>query len=137
MKQKFTFTIDRARWAVPNNAREETAFASELLVAHSLFPSQQGRMCCLGFYLQARGIPDAELANREAPCSVPAVTDSWLLNNSGSDNSAEAYALMGINDDPHLSPAVREEEVRRRFAAQNIEVLFEGDYVHGDSNNQS
>jgi hypothetical protein len=113
-------TIPRSTWL-----RGEGAERSALL------RPDDGRMCCLGLYLQACGIPRPVLTGR---ATAIALVDRgykvpyWLYQGTPGENafmnSRAAAALMGINDWSKGTEEHREAEVKRMFKEQGITVTF-------------
>ena len=103
------FTIDRAVWL-----RGEGNRASKLL------READGKMCCVGMYLRACGVPDAKLRGKSEACYVhdDDIVPDWTKNNAG--------LLYEANDDPHTDPATREAKIVNMFAEAGVAVEFVG-----------
>lgn len=114
-------TIDRARWLRGDLIQEE----SQLL-------SPMGRMCCLGFYLEACGVPREKLLNESCPSNIEEFVPkqaSWLGDiNPQSDrlNNLVEDDFIGINDDPKLSDKARELRLTQMFKKRGVRVRFVG-----------
>ena len=95
------------------------------------------KMCCLGIYLDACGIPRDELAGLGRPSDLMLGVDKgrvafpdearWLLRRENRRfNSEAAVALYQTNDSSQLTAAQREEALRRIFAQHGVDVEFAG-----------
>lgn len=113
-------TIDRSRWL-----RGEGDSRS---VLHR--PSD-GKMCCLGFYLEACGIPRERLTGRSTPGSILTKDQApeeakWLFqkdDDRGSYHSGACIDLMRTNDATR-SERQREEIIAEEFAFHGVNVTF-------------
>ena len=108
------FSINRNTWL-----RGEGAEASRLL----RFADK--KMCCLGFYLRACGVPTQILLGANTPYairgSVPKEA-AWLLHPYVADMSA----LMEENDSYYVTEKGRERRIKEIFARHSVLVEFEG-----------
>ena len=113
-------TIDRKRWL--------RGTGSGLLLDRS-----NNKMCCLGFYSIACGLPKKLITNHGCPADIEMIYDmplpepmQWLRSmDFGRVKSSQlADKLMRANDKISLDPEVREERITRYFAKKGIEVEF-------------
>jgi hypothetical protein len=109
---RFSFTIDRSKWFRGGKPED-----SRLL-------RDDGKQCCVGFYLEACGVPRKHLlrANyfpRDTTPTVPAGAD-WLMV---SRDAGEASVYV-VNDAPGYSEEKRESLLTKLFADQGIDVTF-------------
>lgn len=113
--------IDRARWF-----RGKGADDSRLL------RSCDGRMCCLGIYLEACGVPSDALENTPYPSTyrlrpfIPAEAQWLLARDSRNPTSSDAIDLATTNDRTSIKARTREERIRAMFAKHDVEVVFVG-----------
>jgi hypothetical protein len=101
-----------------------------------LLRSKDSKMCCVGIYLEALGVPrdrleDESSAHGLAMNDIP-VEAKWLIKLDDGfvgrcTGSEEAYELYLTNDrDPReITDNEREDEVKRLFGRQGIEVTYE------------
>ena len=114
MKQ---FTIIREKWL---RGDEDT----------SMLLDDTGCRCCLGSYLQACGLTDAQLQDRHVPADVRGglpVEAQWLrrvIPIEGARQFTQDFHLMEVNDNEALTDAEREASITKLFKEQGIEVLF-------------
>lgn len=114
------FTIDRAKWY-----RGKGPITSRLL-------TDDGKMCCLGFFAKACGIADVDIINRSVPAVVKLekIPEDWgrvlLDGNSVDGSSFTTHTLMITNDYIHHTDKVREEKIVAEFAYHGITVKFVG-----------
>lgn len=114
------FTIDRAKWY-----RGKGPITSRLL-------TDDGKMCCLGFFAKACGIADVDIINRSTPSVVKLQTsEDWkkvLLDGNGMSDgmSFTAHNLMMTNDYMRSSDQDREKKIITEFAYHGITVKFVG-----------
>lgn len=116
------FTIDRSKWL-----RGEGDGDSALL------RPRDGKMCCLGFYLESCGLTPAQLEGRDAPSEVVNAPESaeWLYDSAGAlrlqhkrVQSDVCMQLMDINDSESEDAEDREAFITKAFAEQGIKVTF-------------
>ncbi len=93
-----------------------------------LLKQDDGKMCCLGFYLKSVGIEEDALLDQADPSSIldyetEGKIPEWLL--SGKDNSRLTLDLVGANDDQRTTEADREMVVKKLFAQAGVKVVFE------------
>jgi hypothetical protein len=111
------FTIDRDIWI--RGVTPESA----------LLHSPTGKMCCVGIYLQACGVPRDRLKDKPTASWIdmdllPA-NARWLVTGVGGDHETPAAAaLYAVNDDFAVNELQREVEIVELFARQGIEVEF-------------
>ena len=110
--------INRAKWL-----RGEGGTKSGLL-------RRDGKRCCLGFFAQALGARDDDVAGCSTPEDATHIHwPEWLLSELDDSyirtvDSDEAIALIRINDNRALSDAERESVVASIFARHGVEVVF-------------
>lgn len=116
------FTIDRNIWL-----RGEGEDRSYLL------RPADGKMCCVGIYLAACGVPREELSSRQSACALGVIAGThelpeearWLLAHGVSGMpSQDATQLYADNDGEWETPVEREERIRGAFARHGIVVEF-------------
>jgi hypothetical protein len=116
-KLEMQFVIKRSNWL-----RGEGSDDSYLL------RESDGKMCCLGFYLESLGCPLELLDGAQGPSDVPIKVrpkkGKWLINDDPSLCSIECNELIKANDEAG-DDGVREEEIIRLFAKEGITVKFE------------
>lgn len=142
------FTINRRRWdrgEMFADIRKEKGQNKPPSLKHP----EDGRMCCLGIYLEACGVPVEKLYARADPKElVEDVVElpqdaQWLVyidhpNVSGDetfyesltfwwDNTGVTQELMEANDDTNRfsSEAEREQKIAELFKANDVIVHFE------------
>ena len=116
MIDKKEFTIDRAIWL-----RGEGGHASRLL------RSSDSKMCCVGIYLEACGVPRNALLNERMPCDIstrygkfPQFLDTRVPLGCVYDSDC----LMATNDKVDLDETVRETRITQIFANNGVKVQF-------------
>lgn len=101
---------------------------------NSYLRNGSGKMCCLGFYLRACGVPSSKMVLRPSPASlmerhrdvdVPRWLATLEVGNLASDTSV-CNELMSVNDDTRLKGPVREAKVAKLFKKRGIAVTFTG-----------
>ena len=94
---------------------------------------EDGKMCCLGIYLEACGIPKEAMTQLKTPAEPlrkhnpdPGKDVSWaiMMNNGRLTNSPITNQLMRINDSIGIDEANREDSVREILGERGIEVEF-------------
>lgn len=121
---KKEFTIDRAKWLQAGHpAIKEDRVESQLC-------DSQGRMCCLGFYLNSCGVAKSAMRRDLLPSDV-VMLDSpkeiqWLFEFDVSSRRNESV-LASMNDAVGVTQHRREQQIRREFAKQGIKVKFVGE----------
>lgn len=107
--------IDRSRWL-----RGEGASASRLL------RPCDGKMCCLGFYLESCGLTPEVMLDEETPFNVREKIEGsgaeWLLN--GISHSGSGMALMIANDNMGKTDVSREGYIKQMFEEHGVDVTF-------------
>ena len=106
------FTIPRSKWI-----RGMPGFSSLLV--------PDGKMCCLGHYGKACGVPDESMLNR--PLLSRVSMDSQLYWLDPLDLPRPEFKLLVANDEPRgrrYSDADREADITRIFADHGITVTF-------------
>ena len=111
--------IDRTIWL-----RGEGAKASRLL-------RNDGKMCCVGIYLEACGVPRGELLDRSTFYILPSAEKpdqaSWLDEPAFSLAPSHATQLYAANDAEMCSD--REQTIAAIFAKHDVTVTFVGPEV--------
>lgn len=123
-----SFSIDRKTWF-------HGQCGSRLLC------QSDNKRCCLGFYLNACGLSDAEIADKSTPLSVfyenPNSVPDWLIEQIGLApiHTEIALHLMDVNDRTMSSAGIgyimrteREAKITELFAQAGITVTFTGEY---------
>jgi len=114
--EKRKVVIDRKSW-----------LRGERVIVSRLFRPSDGKMCCLGFYLEACGMSKETLSDKVAPRDLLYTKElpeeaKWLI--FAGANSKSARGLMNANDPTHMSDEERESVIIREFAAHDVEVEF-------------
>jgi len=114
--------IDRQKWL-----RGEGTEKSYLL------RSEDGKMCCIGFYSLACGMNKNDIIEitaideaREKGRIVPEQME-WLAKRTSPTSvisTTDANYLMAINDDPDYTDSYREQRITKEFATHGVEVEF-------------
>jgi len=110
-----TLVIDRSRWL-----RGEGADKS------FLHRPEDGKQCCLGFYLRSCRVPLRELRGAAIPSDLETVPSQAAWLDDGHGRSEECQRLMTVNDAYDLPDAEREEKIRKTFAEHKVKVRFVG-----------
>lgn len=132
MAQERELVIDRNVWLRGEGSHQSC-----------LYRPRDGKMCCVGIYLDACGVPkDRMVAHSNATSLAEKLPDEakWLFGTSplgGTFASADANYLYAVNDTEagskpiaHPPPvtvpdeAFREAEIVRYFAAHHVRVTF-------------
>jgi hypothetical protein len=114
-----SFTIDRKRWYRGMN------FGSALL-------KQNGKMCCLGFYAKACGLPNKMLCDVETPADVMECAvyldhcnTEWATKLVKRESDTDTtQRIVYVNDDTTLTDTIREKRLIALFKRINIAVKF-------------
>lgn len=97
---------------------------------------EDGKQCCLGFYLQDCGVSQEEMKNMGSPLSLTIAKEvkmpeeaGWLLETSSMSaveltNSPTCRRLMDRNDSTLYADYEREEFLIREFKKNGVEVEF-------------
>jgi hypothetical protein len=141
------FTIKRSLWDRGERFKEERK-ERDRVPNPALKHVQDGKMCCLGFYLEACGVPVENLKGHPDPKAVlennnielpqeaqwlvfldhPDLDESEMEGHQCMtvwwDNSGPCQELMEANDDEVIAEDTREARVQRLFAEHAI-VRFE------------
>jgi hypothetical protein len=120
-KLKYTFTVDRKTWL-----RGEGSDDSKLL------RESDGKMCCLGFAcLQLGNVKKDSLKDVQVPVRIPGKERDKLLSTplefliSADNESCDIrLEMMTFNDVKGLSYKQREKQLKKLFAAKNIQIKF-------------
>lgn len=112
MKNKLT--IDRTKWL-----RGEGSRPSKLL------RPEDGKMCCVGFYCLANGIPEAKISNEAWPGTDWSLIPSmqWLVAPYIIQSKMEQN-LSWLNDTQEITEDERELLIAELFAKHDVEVRF-------------
>ena len=112
------FTINRSEW-MNAYTNEKTGTDSKLLDKDS------GRMCCLGFYAKACGVPESKIINQQSPRDIKQSALPWLMR--GGLETQLCDGLMETNDglEDHKK---REKEIKEQFELIGVKVKFAGRY---------
>lgn len=120
-----SFTIDRAKWL--------SGVYGEYFNGSMLYRPEDGRMCCLGFYCEASGIPKKKMANVPMPAELALGNiPSWLRNlndDAFSWSSSDAASDIARMNDDIKKRTQREAAITRAFAKQGVKVRFVGDWI--------
>jgi hypothetical protein len=87
------------------------------------------KQCCLGFYLEACGVPREKLLYQAAPAELGEVVPkqaTWLVHGgiARGCHTAEACALMSTNDEEEMKDTDREAKLIKLFAKKHITLKF-------------
>jgi hypothetical protein len=109
-------TIDRNTWL-----RGEGSVVSRLL------RKDDGKKCCLGFYMNACGVSDSKIEDVRLPSELDDIPSeaAWLVEKNIKNlgmASPIAFNLMLYND--AFSQFGREEEITKIFKEAGVEVEF-------------
>lgn len=93
-----------------------------------LLRPNDGKMCCVGIYLAACGVPHSRLSSKRSAADKGVVADdgSWLVerrNNGLLCSSAAAIRLYEEND-CWSNATDRESKIAELFAANGVDVEF-------------
>ncbi len=102
------------------------------------YRERDGKMCCLGIYLQACGLSAENLSGRHQPadvkdkiltgCERRKQDFSWLFKQPGNTHdgkgSKRVMDLVEANDSALTDGPSRESQVENLFAEEGIEVTF-------------
>lgn len=117
-----SFDIDREFWFRGNPVRPNKH-------SSSLLDSDEGTLCCLGFYSLACGYKREEILNVSWPSELPRnhpMQDKieWLINPEDDFGDMPEHIIGNINDNTKLSGEEREQAIKNSFANQGITVNF-------------
>jgi len=102
--------IDRAKWC---RGGENT----------SLIRSEDGCMCCLGFFGLACGVPGKLMIDKAGPASAKhSGWPEWL--NDGETMLTAKHLLLEANDESSINDSEREQRITEIFAKHGVEVEF-------------
>lgn len=126
------FTIDRSKWARGTNDAK-------------LVASEDGKMCCLGFFYLACGVARASIIDLGEPhepfdndLDLPLPKLAAFLVEESEDDDEECWGAPGrsyacsdagadliyANDDLDLTEVERERRIAMLFAGQGVDVAF-------------
>lgn len=108
---KKEFTVDRKTWL-----RGE---ADSYLCRRA-----DEKMCCQGFYGLACGITKEKMWSVQAPHSLDYIKGQYPKELFRNENDATYWAILEINDDPEISDAYRETELKKLFLRLGITINF-------------
>jgi hypothetical protein len=140
------FTIDRSKWACGENANRLTEMGRRDEGNETALLTDHGRMCCLGFYAKACGVPNKSLKGIGEPCDLTPRQGMKLSekilrieeNNyrySKDDpthhlvNKSVTSDLIQVNDDMDVRLDKREKKIASLFKKVGINVKFTGKYI--------
>jgi hypothetical protein len=121
-------TIDRAKWLRGEGFKESM-----------LLRSYDDKMCCLGFYARACGVPKAAMIDIDTPYNVKEALTTWTKAKKGArwlfasgrkffTISNACQSLMKVNDDDEeYTEAEREARITMLFSEHGVEVEFVGE----------
>lgn len=119
MSERIKFTVYRDTWL-----RGRSTASSSLL-------DESGMRCCLGHLARDLGAEDSAIDGACTPRGAlgsvnwpPFLLTTPQRASEAIRNSADAFALMGINDDVALSDTEREAQLTSRFAENGVDVEF-------------
>ena len=131
-----TFTIKRSQLRQGGNEGDGEFIRG---VGMTKMANPEGLMCCLGCIFLSCGVPMDDLLNLDSPEDVLNHDESFfalpnvkLFASQQEDEYGDTrfvdteltYDAININDDKHLTHEQREEELIKRFAQDNIELIF-------------
>lgn len=94
--------------------------------ASYLLRPSDGKMCCLGIYLEACGINKNAMNGVNVPSSLgfilPEEAARWM-NEMG---CVDATMAMNVNDNVGIDDVIREQRIAEIFARHDVEVEFVG-----------
>ncbi len=96
-----------------------------------LYDPSNGKKCCLGFYLNACGVPLEVMKFISTPILARDIIPEqakWLITDISSNNSEEANRLMVANDGG-IRRITNREVIRTIFADHGVEVEFDDEVV--------
>ena len=111
MNTPITVVVDRQTWF-----RGHGAIDSRLLL-----PGETPRMCCMGFLCKVMGFTDAEIYDVPALDVVEDIKS--IIPTEWNYNESNFRALYGINDNPGISDATREDALIAH--AKQFDIHFE------------
>lgn len=130
-----SFKINRSKWLCGELYwREERANKVD---SESVLLDTSGRMCCLGFYAKACGVPSDKLLNLPDYSYMNNVSalPSTLIDRCNTDprhdsntNTDTAESLLHTNDAVGYAAGAREKEIAKLFKKAGISVSFIGKY---------
>ena len=94
-----------------------------------LLRAQDGKMCCLGFYMKKCGLTDEQIKGIPDPISLSQNMQipkkaHWLIGNGGYKNSKDAMRLMDINDNLESLEEYKEKSITKIFSKHDVQVKF-------------
>ena len=127
LKNIKSFVIDRKIWARGRMLDESGGSKVNSLLRID------DKMCCLGIYLKACGVPNKDLLQVGDPENLDLplkMLPKWLLEEvdiEGYENSKLVSDLIDANDATSCKEATREVKVAKLFAKTGIKVTFKGE----------
>jgi hypothetical protein len=98
---------------------------------------EDGKMCCLGMYLNQCRVPQGDMIDVQVPCSLEFKTipkqAKWMIDdnyeasplcNSLMNTSPLCNSLMNTNDDQKINEGKREKIISEKFSKAGIKVTF-------------
>ena len=132
LRKPKSFTIDRSKW-VHGGPKNASKLGSTSLL------NERERMCCLGFYSEACGVPRYDLQSKGTPVGLLGISSfrvPYMTSKRHSgiiSNSDLASGLVRINDDhfKNRTPKEKEKAIRADFKTIDVKVRFTGEYPEG------
>lgn len=115
-KYDHAFVVDRETWIRGGHDK------------HSMLcRGDDGKQCCLGFFLRSCGVSKTAISDRSTPSDVGKMPKkaAFLLEDSQSGDSVAAYSMMEVNDDNAADAAI-EEKLKKLFAENKVRITFKG-----------
>lgn len=121
--------ISRKVWLRGQDAWEHSLADDEPVNESTLRREHDGKMCCLGIYLHACGVPEDDLEGLHDPSEVHYILPEearWLVRLDGAPpmSSDVADEMMLVNDAPAMDDDAREAGIAAHFLAHGIQVEF-------------
>lgn len=126
------FTIDRSKWLCARN-NKIFGIGSQLLDDSD---SKSERMCCMGFYSKACGVPKVQLKGKGVIDDLDEkyrakVHPKLLVDNPAGERLD--YEFYGLNDSESYNPKKLEERLTAKFKNKlGVKVKFVGKYPSRD-----
>ncbi len=121
LKVVTSFVIDRQKWA--------PGLMGQCILSKLLNSDNGGKMCCLGFYGKACGIPNEKLENANFLTYISEDKQFDWLKNASIEPSSNSWGTLErdlalINDRLYENEPNREEKIKSIFADNGITVNF-------------
>lgn len=120
--------IDRSKWDRGKMFDELRLTEGADSPCTALRNAHDGRMCCLGIYLNSCGVAKRTLDGSGLPsdlAAVPRVAAWLLLTEEGSSTQVEDL-FSEINDSTEITSRARERQLTKLFKQHGVEVTFVG-----------